>query len=73
MRKKAGPVVAALLLIVVIGLILIVGKKIENYKKALDIINKQLEDMKNGNFSEEDLNNAKTNIEKYGEYWCDLS
>lgn len=31
MRKKAGPVIAALLLIVVIGLILIVGKKIEDY------------------------------------------
>lgn len=31
MRKKAGPVIAALLLIVVIGLILVVGKKIENY------------------------------------------
>ena len=31
MRKKAGPVVAALLLIVVIGLILVVGKKIEDY------------------------------------------
>ena len=31
MRKKAGPVIAAILLIVVIGLILVVGKKIENY------------------------------------------
>lgn len=31
MRKKAGPVIAALLLIVVIGLILVIGKKIENY------------------------------------------
>ena len=31
MRRKAGPVIAALLLIVVIGVILIVGKKIENY------------------------------------------
>ena len=31
MRKKAGPVIAALLLIVVIGLILVVGKKIEDY------------------------------------------
>lgn len=31
MRKKAGPVIAALLLIVVIGLILVVGKKIEAY------------------------------------------
>ena len=31
MRKQAGPVIAALLLIVVIGLILVVGKKIEDY------------------------------------------
>lgn len=31
MRKKTGPVIAALLLIVVIGLILFVGKKIEKY------------------------------------------
>ena len=31
MRKKAGPVIAALLLIIVIGLILVIGKKIENY------------------------------------------
>lgn len=31
MRKKAGPVIAALLLIVVIGLILVLGKKIEAY------------------------------------------
>ena len=31
MRKKAGPMIAALLLIVVIGLILVVGKKIEDY------------------------------------------
>lgn len=31
MRRKAGPVIAALLLVVVIGLILIVGKKIEAY------------------------------------------
>ena len=31
MRKKAGPVIAALLLIVVIGLILVIGKKIEKF------------------------------------------
>lgn len=31
MRKKAGPVIAALLLIVVIGLIFIIGRKIEDY------------------------------------------
>lgn len=38
------------------------GIEIENYKKALDIINKQLEDMKNGNFTEEDIQNAKNLI-----------
>jgi len=35
------------------------GIEIENYDKALKIIREQLEDMKNGNFTEEDLNNAK--------------
>lgn len=36
------------------------GIQIENYQKAVDIIKVQLEDMKNGKFSEEDVNNAKT-------------
>ncbi len=35
------------------------GIEIQNYKKALDTIKEQLEDMKNGKFSEEDLENAK--------------
>lgn len=35
------------------------GIEIENYEKALEIIREQLEEMKNGNFTEEDLNNAK--------------
>lgn len=35
------------------------GIEIENYKKALEIIEKQLEDMKNGEFSDEDIKNAK--------------
>lgn len=38
------------------------GIEIQNNEKAQDIIKQQLEDMKNGNFSEEDLNNAKTSI-----------
>lgn len=38
------------------------GIEIQNYQKAKDIIKKQLEDMKQGNFSEEDLNHAKTTI-----------
>ena len=35
------------------------GIEIENYEKALETIKEQLEDMKKGNFSEEDINNSK--------------
>lgn len=35
------------------------GIEIANYQKALDTIKQQLEDMANGDFSEEDLENAK--------------
>ena len=35
------------------------GIEISNYEKALSTIQKQLEDIKNGKFSEEDINNAK--------------
>lgn len=35
------------------------GIEIENFDKALEIIKKQLEDMKNGDFTQEDLKNAK--------------
>ena len=35
------------------------GIEIENINKALEIIKKQIEDMKNGDFTEEDLINAK--------------
>ena len=35
------------------------GIETANYQKALDTIKEQLEDLKNGNFSEEDLENAK--------------
>ena len=38
------------------------GIEIENYQKALDIIKKQLDDMKNGNFTDEDIQNAKNLI-----------
>lgn len=38
------------------------GIEIENFDKALDIIRKQIEDMKNGDFSEEDVENAKQGI-----------
>lgn len=35
------------------------GIEIANYSKAVDIIKKQLEDMKNGDFTDEDIDNAK--------------
>ena len=35
------------------------GIEIENYQKALDTIKEQIEDMKNGNFTEENIENAK--------------
>ena len=35
------------------------GIEIENYEKALNTIKEQLEDMRKGNFSEDDINNAK--------------
>ena len=44
------------------NIIIRAGIEIENYQKALDIINEQLEDMKNGNFTDEDIQNAKNLI-----------
>ena len=38
------------------------GIEIENYEKALNLIKVQIDDMKNGNFTDEDLENAKTAI-----------
>ena len=38
------------------------GIEINNYEKALEIIKEQLENIKNGNFTEEDLKNAKMYI-----------
>ena len=38
------------------------GIEIKNYKKALDIIKVQLDDMKKGNFTDEDMENAKNLI-----------
>jgi len=35
------------------------GIEIENYEKALNIIKEQLEDMKNGKFTDEEIDNAK--------------
>lgn len=35
------------------------GIEIGNYEKALELIKEQIEDMKNGNFTEEDIENAK--------------
>ena len=38
------------------------GIEIKNYEKALNVINKQLQDMKNGQYTEEDIQNAKKYI-----------
>ena len=38
------------------------GVEIKNYEKAMEIIRKQLEDMKNGIFTDEDIENAKKGI-----------
>ena len=38
------------------------GIEIANYEKALEIVKKQIEDMKNGDFTEEDIQNAKKGI-----------
>lgn len=38
------------------------GIEVENYQKAVDIIKEQLENMKNGDFTQEDIKNAKNDI-----------
>ena len=38
------------------------GIEIKNYEKALEIIKKQLEDIKNGKFTDEDISNSKKGI-----------
>ncbi|MBP3800924.1 MAG: insulinase family protein [Clostridia bacterium] len=38
------------------------GIEIDNYEKALNIIKEQLEDMKKGNFTDEDIENSKKGI-----------
>lgn len=38
------------------------GIEITNYEKALELIRKQIDDMKNGNFTEKDIEDAKTGI-----------
>lgn len=44
------------------NIIISCGIEIKNYNKALEIIRKQLEDMKSGNFTDEDLENSKKGI-----------
>ena len=44
------------------NIIISCGIEIKNYEKALEIIRKQLEDMKQGNFTDEDLENGKKGI-----------
>ena len=38
------------------------GIEIENFQKAVDIIKEQIEEMKNGNFTEEEIENVKQGI-----------
>lgn len=38
------------------------GIEISNYEKTLEIVKKQIEDMKNGDFTDEDIENAKKGI-----------
>ena len=38
------------------------GIEIENYEKTLNLIKEQIEDMKNGNFTDEDIENGKNGI-----------
>ena len=44
------------------NIIIRAGIEIQNYQKAIDIINEQLEDMKQGNFNEEEIESAKNII-----------
>ena len=44
------------------NIIIRAGIEIQNYEKALEVINKQLEDMKQGNFTQEDIKSAKNLI-----------
>ena len=44
------------------NIFIIAGIEISNYEKALNIIKEQIEDMKNGKFTEEDIENAKKAI-----------
>ena len=55
-------------------LLITAGIEIEKHEKALELINVQVEDMKNGNFTEDDIKNAKiflTNL--YKSYMDDAS
>ncbi len=44
------------------NILIIAGIEISNYDLALEIIKKQLEDMKNGEFTNEDIENAKKSL-----------
>lgn len=61
-REKAGLAYSAKSMFVKqkLNVFIRCGIQIENYQKALDIIKEQLENIKTGNFSDEDLENAKT-------------
>jgi predicted Zn-dependent peptidase len=38
------------------------GIEVKNYEKAVELIKKQIEEIKNGNFTDDEINSAKTNI-----------
>lgn len=38
------------------------GIEVSNYEKAVELIKEQMEEMKSGNFTDEEINSAKTNI-----------
>lgn len=60
-REKAGLAYSAKSLFIKqkLNIFIRCGIQIENYEKALDIIKVQLENIKKGEFTEEDVNNAK--------------
>ena len=55
-------------------LLITAGIEIEKYDKALEVIKVQVEDMKNGNFTEDDIKNAKIFLSNlYKSYTDDAS
>lgn len=61
-REKAGLAYSAKSMFVKqkLNIFIRCGIQIENYQKTLDLIKVQLDNIKNGNFADEDIENAKT-------------